>query len=292
MRERAFNVTMSESSTRCCVCSLFEKPNLFLSFDPQHMADTYKEISKQLLQNDGESPSRKSKAGILAPLPKPVMELRVVVQRVLINLPSSLMETQRDNTTESDDELVTCVSCGICVHKCEFNYKNCILAELFSPEACYGAPPHTGTSQWLCQRCGAGVSNDQDCCLCLLRGGALKRTDGGRWAHLVCAFTIPNVYFGNLHTKEPIVTEDIPRARRKLVRRTSSLHTLFTDHCSLYVALLFVCVSFRRCPSARSWDLHSMYTTQVLYCNACHLCSVLWAALGDCTLWMLWILLS
>lgn len=72
-------------------------------------------------------------------------------------------------------------------------------------------------SQWLCQRCQAGVSHNQDCCLCLLRGGALKPTDGGRWAHLVCAVTIPDVDLGDLQNKEPVVTENITRARRKLV---------------------------------------------------------------------------
>lgn len=86
---------------------------------------------------------------------------------------------------------------------------------MFLFSACYGVPQCL--PQWLCQRCHAGVSHTQDCCLCLLRGGALKPTDGGRWAHLVCAVTIPDVHLGDLSNKEPVVTENITRARRKLV---------------------------------------------------------------------------
>ena len=189
MREKAFNVTMSESSTRCCVCSLFDDPNVFLTFQPQVVLDTYKELNKQLVHNGGISASAKGKAEFLSTLSKPVTELRVVVQRVLINLPNSLKEKKTaikqrlsDSESDGDDEqLITCASCGICVHKCECKYS--ILSCLFTLAplalACYGGLPYTCTSQWLCQRCQAGVSHNQDCCLCLLRGGALKRTDGG-----------------------------------------------------------------------------------------------------------------
>ena len=83
--------------------------------------------------------------------------------------------------------------------------------------ACYGALQYSSQTPWVCQRCEVGPSHNQDCCLCLLRGGALKPTDGGRWAHLVCSVTIPEVYFGHLQNKEPVVTERITRARRKLV---------------------------------------------------------------------------
>ena len=69
---------------------------------------------------------------------------------------------------------------------------------------------------WLCARCKAGAS-DAECSLCLLRGGALKETDGGQWAHLVCAVSIPDVTLADSDKKEPIVTEKITRARRKLV---------------------------------------------------------------------------
>lgn len=61
----------------------------------------------------------------------------------------------------------------------------------------------------------------KECCLCLLRGGALKPTDTGRWAHLVCAVSIPEVIIGDPHKKEPVEMEGLPRTRRKLVRKGS-----------------------------------------------------------------------
>ena len=80
--------------------------------------------------------------------------------------------------------------------------------------ACYGVK-ECG-SEWQCERCTAGAVS-VECCLCLLRGGALKITDGGRWAHLVCALAIPEVTLGDPSTRGPVLTEGLTRARRKLV---------------------------------------------------------------------------
>lgn len=80
--------------------------------------------------------------------------------------------------------------------------------------ACYGVDDHDGV--WMCQRCSSGATR-ADCCLCLLRGGALKPTDGGRWAHLTCALALPEVTLGNASRKQPVMTEGITRATRKLV---------------------------------------------------------------------------
>lgn len=110
------------------------------------------------------------------------------------------------------------------------------------PTACFGV---VGCSEdWLCVRCSLGASN-AECSLCLLRGGALKQTDGGQWAHLVCAVTIPEVTLADPHKKEPVVTEKVTRSRRKLVRIIILLtpcyvHSLY----HLYAALqpLYVCV--------------------------------------------------
>ena len=91
--------------------------------------------------------------------------------------------------------------------------------------ACYGASVTTAAAAlWLCQRCEAGVSPNQDCCLCLLCGGALKATDDGRWAHLVCALHIPDITFGDEQQREPIFIEKITRTGHKLV--SSHIYTV------------------------------------------------------------------
>lgn len=49
----------------------------------------------------------------------------------------------------------------------------------------------------------------QRCELCPHRDGALKRTDNGGWAHVVCALYIPEVQFANVSTMEPIVLQSL-----------------------------------------------------------------------------------
>ena len=84
--------------------------------------------------------------------------------------------------------------------------------------ACYGAGGESDAegTNWVCQRCLTRATR-ADCCLCLLRGGALKPTDGGQWAHLTCAMAIPEVSLGDEQRKQPVMTEAITRATRKMV---------------------------------------------------------------------------
>ncbi|XP_055943909.1 protein AF-10-like isoform X3 [Argiope bruennichi] len=55
--------------------------------------------------------------------------------------------------------------------------------------------------------------NSYRCELCPSKDGALKRTDGGGWAHVVCALYIPEVRFGNVTTMEPIILQLVPQER-------------------------------------------------------------------------------
>lgn len=124
MQEKAFNMVVSEHSTQCCVCSLFVNPSYFLSFRPQLVSDTYKKLTKKLHNNGPTTVGGERSRSEL--MPKPVTELRVVVQRVLINLPGASKDAATElssRLSESDDDndqLITCTSCGICVHKCMF----------------------------------------------------------------------------------------------------------------------------------------------------------------------------
>ncbi len=53
----------------------------------------------------------------------------------------------------------------------------------------------------------------QRCELCPSREGALKRTDGSSWAHVICALYIPEVRFGNVSSMEPIILGLVPQER-------------------------------------------------------------------------------
>jgi len=57
---------------------------------------------------------------------------------------------------------------------------------------------------------------DISCCLCMLRGGALKRTTSGKWCHIVCAIAIPEVYFEDIQLRERINIDNLNPARNRL----------------------------------------------------------------------------
>ncbi|XP_061485531.1 lysine-specific demethylase 4C isoform X2 [Rhineura floridana] len=94
--------------------------------------------------------------------------------------------------------LISCVKCCVQVHA-----------------SCYGVPSHEIHDGWLCSRCKRGAWT-AECCLCNLRGGALKQTTDRKWAHVMCAIAIPEVRFVNVIERTPVDTSSIPLQRLKL----------------------------------------------------------------------------
>jgi hypothetical protein len=65
------------------------------------------------------------------------------------------------------------------------------------------------------------VLANQRCVLCPNRGGAYKQTSSGQWCHVLCAWAVPEVSFGNDETLFPITNlNHIPKARWNLVGHT------------------------------------------------------------------------
>jgi hypothetical protein len=111
-----------------------------------------------------------------------------------------------DDTGYSDNLLVYCdgKGCQVAVH-----------------QGCYGIIT-VPEGPWFCRMCEykhtSKTSNNNNepnphiitkCELCPLREGAVKRTDSGKWAHVVCALYIPEITFGNVRTMEPIILKEI-----------------------------------------------------------------------------------
>ncbi|GBM54623.1 Protein AF-10 [Araneus ventricosus] len=80
-------------------------------------------------------------------------------------------------------------------------------------QACYGIV-QVPTGPWFCRKCESQERSARVRCeLCPSKDGALKRTDGGGWAHVVCSLYIPEVRFGNVTTMEPIILQLVPQER-------------------------------------------------------------------------------
>lgn len=83
--------------------------------------------------------------------------------------------------------LLTCRECLLTVHS-----------------GCYGIEgiPYN-PKEWLCEKCSEG-KQDEACCLCPIRGGAVRKTTDQRWVHLLCIMTIPGMVLENAVPKGPI----------------------------------------------------------------------------------------
>ncbi|KAI4886882.1 hypothetical protein NFI96_022586, partial [Prochilodus magdalenae] len=94
--------------------------------------------------------------------------------------------------------LLACSSCNLQVHA-----------------SCYGVRPDTKQEGWMCSRCAA-VAWTAACCLCNLRGGALKMTTDDRWVHVICAIAVAEARFVNAVEREPVDVMAIPDTRKSL----------------------------------------------------------------------------
>ncbi|XP_071452141.1 uncharacterized protein [Hetaerina americana] len=169
--EKSFNSYWSQSEPYCSLCTVF---SLHKNCIPEPMPPGW----------------RNSTNGTNS---KPVKSQTWLTAACFAKRKPCKMEPQGDNAGSTADlsagmsSILTCCDCGVCIHA-----------------SCYGVtllPPEL--QDWRCDKCRAGMYQAW-CCLCLWRGGALKRTSDGRWAHLLCSLLSPGVSFRDVRCKEPI----------------------------------------------------------------------------------------
>ncbi|XP_055828536.1 histone-lysine N-methyltransferase ATX4-like [Solanum dulcamara] len=86
------------------------------------------------------------------------------------------------------DKIIICNRCQIAVH-----------------QECYGAIGVRDFASWICRACET-PEVDRECCLCPVKGGALKPTDVDPfWVHVTCGWFRPEIAFVNHEKMEPAI---------------------------------------------------------------------------------------
>nr|KJB74703.1 hypothetical protein B456_012G003100 [Gossypium raimondii] len=96
--------------------------------------------------------------------------------------------------------------CAVCrwVEDCDYNkIIICNRCQIAVHQECYGARNVRDFTSWVCKACETPEVT-RECCLCPVKGGALKPTDiETLWVHVTCAWFQPEVSFASDEKMEP-----------------------------------------------------------------------------------------
>lgn len=98
--------------------------------------------------------------------------------------------------------------CAICRWVEDWDYNKIIICnrcQIAVHQECYGEKHTKDFTSWVCRACET-PELDRECCLCPVKGGALKPTDvQSLWVHVTCAWFRPEVSFQSAEKMEPAV---------------------------------------------------------------------------------------
>eukprot|EP00063_Salmo_salar_P096482 XP_014071317.1 PREDICTED: lysine-specific demethylase 4B isoform X1 [Salmo salar] len=180
LAEKGFNAAMATLEPYCAVCTLF-------------CPYTQKDSSYPIDSPGAPNHHNVSRCG---------SRTHPLVPEMCFSAGAGNTEPLPSNSHTGDDgtsPLLSCSSCSLQVHS-----------------SCYGVRPETVHNEaWKCLRCTA-LAWTADCCLCNLRGGALKMTTDNRWVHVICAIAVAEARFVNAIEREPVDISAIPENRKSL----------------------------------------------------------------------------
>ena len=107
--------------------------------------------------------------------------------------------TQGDS--DATNTLLQCARCKCSIH-----------------QGCYGVTGTVG-SDWTCSKCTGRSTDEADslrCAICQHAGGAIQRTNCGKWVHVVCALWTPEVNIVDITTMRPVDISTLDEDRFKL----------------------------------------------------------------------------
>ncbi|KAL3615710.1 hypothetical protein CASFOL_041371 [Castilleja foliolosa] len=102
----------------------------------------------------------------------------------------------------------TTEKCAICRWVEDWDYNKIIICnrcQIAVHQECYGVRNTQDFALWVCRACET-PEVERECCLCPVKGGALKPTDiDALWVHVTCAWFRPEVAFLDPEKMEPAV---------------------------------------------------------------------------------------
>eukprot|EP00070_Physeter_catodon_P042886 XP_028349780.1 lysine-specific demethylase 4C isoform X5 [Physeter catodon] len=205
--EQEYNAAMGRMEPHCAVCALLM---------PYYKPDSSNE------ENDSRWETKLDEVVTSGGKTKPLIPEMCFIyseENIEYSPPNAFLE--EDGTSL----LISCAKCRVRVHA-----------------SCYGIPSHEICDGWLCARCKRNAWT-AECCLCNLRGGALKETKNNKWAHVMCAVAVPEVRFTNVPERTQIDVGRIPLQRLKL-------KCMFCRHRVKKVSGACIQCSYGRCPAS------------------------------------------
>ena len=143
---------------------------------------------------------------------------------VLNDTSQTLAETGGEEDGQEEDDGIECAVCQSTDGDPSDPIVFCDGCDLMVHSTCYGNPLVKGVPEgdWFCNQCLASHSSQTKknpkafpCCLCPNTGGAMKSAGEGRWAHLVCALFVPEVFFKNPEGRDGVDFSKVPSRRWK-----------------------------------------------------------------------------